>query len=81
MSKTKTWTAETIAVGSELLLGGRLDTNSLFIADRQGAEPGVGMKRQSASGKQNRPLVAGFHGRQNHFYRFQRAANVGQEVF
>ena len=37
MSKTKTWTAETIAVGSELLLGGRLDTNSLFIADRLAA--------------------------------------------
>ncbi len=38
MNKTKattnTWIAETIAVGSELLLGGRLDTNSLFIADR-----------------------------------------------
>ena len=37
MSQTKTWTAETIAVGSELLLGGRLDTNSLFIADRLAA--------------------------------------------
>lgn len=37
MSKSKTWTAETIAIGSELLLGGRLDTNSLFIADRLAA--------------------------------------------
>lgn len=37
MSQTKTWTAETIAVGSELLLGGRLDTNSLFIAERLAA--------------------------------------------
>lgn len=37
MNKTGTWTAETIAIGSELLLGGRLDTNSLFIADRLAA--------------------------------------------
>ncbi len=37
MSKTRAWTAETIAIGSELLLGGRLDTNSLFIADRLAA--------------------------------------------
>ena len=34
MNKPRTWTAETIAIGSELLLGGRLDTNSLFIADQ-----------------------------------------------
>ncbi|MGC3976264.1 MAG: competence/damage-inducible protein A [Nitrospira sp.] len=34
MNKSKAWTAETIAIGSELLLGGRMDTNSLFIADR-----------------------------------------------
>ena len=37
MNKTGTWTAETIAIGSELLLGGRLDTNSLLIADRLAA--------------------------------------------
>jgi nicotinamide-nucleotide amidase len=34
MNKPRIWIAETIAVGSELLLGGRLDTNSLFIADQ-----------------------------------------------
>ena len=28
MTKPKAWTAETIAIGSELLLGGRVDTNS-----------------------------------------------------
>lgn len=33
MSKPKTWTSETIAIGSELLLGGRVDTNSLYVAD------------------------------------------------
>ena len=33
MTKPKAWTAETIAIGSELLLGGRVDTNSLYIAD------------------------------------------------
>jgi nicotinamide-nucleotide amidase len=37
MNKTAPWTAETIAIGSELLLGGRLDTNSLFIAERLAA--------------------------------------------
>jgi nicotinamide-nucleotide amidase len=37
MKKPRTWTAETIAIGSELLLGGRLDTNSLFIADQLAA--------------------------------------------
>ena len=31
------FTAETIAIGSELLVGGRSDSNSLFIADRLGA--------------------------------------------
>ena len=34
MNKPRIWIAETIAIGSELLLGGRLDTNSLFIADQ-----------------------------------------------
>ncbi len=34
MNKPRIWIAETIAVGSELLLGGRLDTNSLFIAEQ-----------------------------------------------
>lgn len=32
MNKSNAWTAETVAIGSELLLGGRLDTNSLLIA-------------------------------------------------
>ncbi|GKS58107.1 competence/damage-inducible protein A [Nitrospira sp.] len=32
----ETLTAETIAIGSELLLGGRLDTNSLYIAEALG---------------------------------------------
>ncbi len=32
MNKSKAWTAETIAIGSELLLGGRMDTNSLFLS-------------------------------------------------
>ncbi len=37
MSQTRAWTAETIAIGSELLLGGRVDTNSLLVADRLAA--------------------------------------------
>ncbi len=37
MSQPGIWAAETIAIGSELLLGGRLDTNSFFIAEQLAA--------------------------------------------
>ncbi|GMV49719.1 MAG: CinA-like protein [Nitrospira sp. OLB3] len=49
MKTTRPWIAETIAVGSELLVGGRLDTNSLFIADRL-AECGVALRYKTTVG-------------------------------
>lgn len=57
MNKTNTWTAETIAVGSELLLGGRLDTNSLFIADRL-ASCGVELRYKTTVGDDLSDIVA-----------------------
>ena len=57
MSKTKTWTAETIAVGSEVLLGGRLDTNSLFIADRLAA-CGIELRYKTTVGDDLSDIVA-----------------------
>ena len=57
MSKTKSWTAETIAIGSELLLGGRLDTNSLFIAD-QLAACGVELRYKTTVGDDLSDMVS-----------------------
>ena len=57
MNKTKAWTAETIAIGSELLLGGRMDTNSLFIADRLAA-CGVELRYKSIVGDELSDIVA-----------------------
>ncbi len=42
-------TAEIIAVGSELLLGGRLDTNSLFLSELLAAQ-GIGVRFKSVVG-------------------------------
>jgi nicotinamide-nucleotide amidase len=47
--------AETIAIGSELLVGGRSDSNSLFIADRLG-EKGIEVRFKSIVGD-NRPDI------------------------
>ena len=49
MNKPRIWVAETIAIGSELLLGGRLDTNSLFIADQLTA-CGIGLRYKTTVG-------------------------------
>lgn len=57
MNKSKAWTAETIAIGSELLLGGRMDTNSLFIADRLAA-CGVELRYKSIVGDALSDIVA-----------------------
>ncbi|MDR4479953.1 MAG: competence/damage-inducible protein A [Nitrospira sp.] len=57
MSKKRTWTAETIAIGSELLLGGRLDTNSLFIADCLAA-CGVELRYKTTVGDDLSDIVA-----------------------
>lgn len=57
MNKPRTWTAETIAIGSELLLGGRLDTNSLFIADHLAAY-GVELRYKTTVGDDLSDIVA-----------------------
>ncbi len=57
MNKPRIWTAETIAIGSELLLGGRLDTNSLFIADHLAA-CGVELRYKTTVGDDVSDIVA-----------------------
>ncbi|MGZ8394355.1 MAG: competence/damage-inducible protein A [Nitrospira sp.] len=57
MNKPRTWTAETIAIGSELLLGGRLDTNSLFIADQLSA-CGIELRYKTTVGDDLSDIVA-----------------------
>ena len=57
MNKSKAWTAETIAIGSELLLGGRMDTNSLFVADRL-ATCGVELRYKTIVGDDLSDMVA-----------------------
>src|SRR5512132_2982340 len=57
MNKHRAWTAETIAIGSELLLGGRLDTNSLFIAD-QLAACGIELRYKTTVGDDLSDIVA-----------------------
>ncbi len=49
MKQAREWRAETIAIGSELLLGGRLDTNSLFLAE-QLASLGLEIRYKTAVG-------------------------------
>ena len=48
--------AETIAIGSELLVGGRSDSNSLFIADRLGRN-GVEVRFKSIVGDHRQDIV------------------------
>ena len=57
MNTPRTWTAETIAIGSELLLGGRLDTNSLFIADEL-ATCGIELRYKTTVGDHLSDIVA-----------------------
>lgn len=57
MNKPRICTAETIAIGSELLLGGRLDTNSLFIAD-QLAACGIELRYKTTVGDDLSDIVA-----------------------
>lgn len=49
MSRADGWYGETIAIGSELLLGGRVDTNSLFLAE-QLASIGVELRYKTVVG-------------------------------
>lgn len=49
-------TGETIAIGSELLIGGRLDTNSLFVAE-QLATLGIAVRFKSVVGDDQQDIV------------------------
>lgn len=49
MNKSNAWTAETVAIGSELLLGGRVDTNSLSIANSLAAS-GIELRYKTTVG-------------------------------
>lgn len=56
MTSPKPLTAETIAVGSELLLGNRMDTNSLFLAD-QLARIGIPLRYKTIVGDEEDDIV------------------------
>ncbi|MBM4127532.1 MAG: competence/damage-inducible protein A [Nitrospira sp.] len=52
--------AETIAIGSELLVGGRSDSNSLFIADRLGGN-GIEVRFKSIVGDHRADIMTAIH--------------------
>ena len=56
MTSPRALTAETIAVGSELLLGNRIDTNSLFFAD-QLARAGIPLRYKTIVGDERDDIV------------------------
>ena len=55
-SATLSLTAETIAIGSELLIGGRSDSNSLFLADELG-KLGIAVRFKSVVGDEQQDIV------------------------
>jgi nicotinamide-nucleotide amidase len=52
--------AETIAIGSELLIGGRSDSNSLFLADELG-RMGIAVRFKTIVGDERQDIVAAIH--------------------
>ncbi len=52
--------AETIAIGTELLIGGRSDSNSLFIADELG-RLGIAVRFKSVVGDERQDIVTAIH--------------------
>jgi nicotinamide-nucleotide amidase len=56
-SSSKPPVAETIAVGSELLLGGRIDSNSLFVTDELG-NLGIEVRFKSVVGDDRADIIA-----------------------
>ena len=48
--------AETIAIGTELLIGGRSDSNSLFLADELG-KLGIAVRFKSVVGDKQQDIV------------------------
>ncbi|MDZ4734437.1 MAG: competence/damage-inducible protein A [Nitrospirota bacterium] len=54
------FTAETIAIGTELLIGGRSDSNSLFLADELG-KLGITVRFKSVVGDERADIVTALH--------------------
>ena len=52
--------AETIAIGTELLIGGRTDSNSLFLADELG-QLGIAVRFKSVVGDERQDIVTAIH--------------------
>src|SRR2546425_13129370 len=59
-SATLPVTAETIAIGTELLIGGRSDSNSLFLADELG-KFGIAVRFKSVVGDERQDIVTAIH--------------------
>jgi len=53
-------TAETIAIGTELLIGGRSDSNSLFLAEELG-KLGIAVRFKSVVGDEQQDIVTAIH--------------------
>ena len=53
-------TAETVAIGTELLIGGRSDSNSLFLADELG-KLGIAVRFKSVVGDEQQDIVMAIH--------------------
>ena len=60
MNQTNQIDAETIAIGTELLIGGRSDSNSLFLADELG-RLGIAVRFKSVVGDERRDIVTAIH--------------------
>ncbi len=63
MAKTRTTSpldAEIIAIGTELLIGGRSDFNSLFLADELG-KIGIAVRFKSVVGDERQDIVTAIH--------------------
>src|SRR4249920_1781857 len=59
-SATLPFTAETVAIGTELLIGGRSDSNSLFLADELG-KLGIAVRFKSVVGDEQQDIVMAIH--------------------
>ena len=59
-STTPPFTAETIGIGTELLIGGRSDSNSLFLADELG-KLGIAVRFKSVVGDERQDIVTAIH--------------------
>ena len=59
-SSTLPLIAEVVAIGTELLVGGRLDSNSLFLADELG-KLGIAVRFKSVVGDEQQDIVLALH--------------------